>query len=56
MVPGERSAENCTKAVQEVYERTNGMGAMLLTSDAYQAYATAIVNIRRTRRRICPLW
>ena len=45
MVPGERSAENCKKAVQEVYDRTNGMGAMLLTSDAYPAYAPAIEEV-----------
>ena len=45
MVPGERSAENCKKAVQEVYDRTNGMGAMLLTSDPYPAYATAIEEV-----------
>jgi len=42
VVPGERSAENCKKAVQEVHRRTDGNGAMLLTSDGYKAYATAI--------------
>lgn len=45
MVPGERSAENCKKAVQEVHERTDGRGAMLLTSDAYAPYATAIEEV-----------
>jgi hypothetical protein len=45
VVPGERSAENCKKAVQEVYDRTAGKGAMLLTSDAYPAYATAIEEV-----------
>ena len=29
VVPGERSAENCKKVVQEVYDRTAGKGAML---------------------------
>jgi IS1 transposase len=42
VVPGERSAENCKQAVREAHRRTGGKGAMLLTSDAYPAYATAI--------------
>jgi hypothetical protein len=42
VVPGERSAQNCKKAVQEVHRRTGGNCAMLLTSDGYTAYATAI--------------
>jgi hypothetical protein len=42
VVPGERSAGNCRKVVREVYGRTGGSGALLLTSDAYPAYATAI--------------
>jgi len=45
VVPGERCAENCQKVVQEVYDRTGGKGAMLLTSDAYPAYATAIEEV-----------
>jgi len=45
VVPGERSAENCKKVVQEVYDRTDGKGAMLLTSDAYAPYATAIEEV-----------
>jgi len=45
VVPGERSAENCKKVVQEVYDRTDGKGAMLLTSDAYPPYATAIEEV-----------
>ena len=45
MVPGERSAENCKKVVQEVYNRTDGNGAMLLSSDAYPPYATAIEEV-----------
>ena len=42
VVPGERSAENCKEIVREVYRRTGGRGAMLLTSDGYTPYATAI--------------
>src|SRR5436309_1141304 len=45
VVPGERSAENCKKVVQEVHDRTGGNGAMLLTSDAYAPYATAIEEV-----------
>jgi IS1 family transposase len=45
VVPGERSAANCKKAVEEVYGRTGGNGAMLLTSDGYPAYATAIEEV-----------
>jgi hypothetical protein len=45
VVPGERTAENCNKAVREVHARTGGNGAMLLTSDAYPAYATAIEEV-----------
>ena len=45
VVPGERSAQNCKKVVQEVYKRTAGKGAMLLTSDAYPPYATAIEEV-----------
>ena len=45
MVPGERSSENAKKVVQEVYDRTEGNGAMLLTSDAYPPYATAIEEV-----------
>lgn len=45
VVPGERTAENCKAAVREVYRRTGGCGAMLLTSDAYPAYASAIEEV-----------
>jgi hypothetical protein len=45
VVPGERSAQNCQGVVQEVYDRTGGRGAMLLTSDAYAPYATAIEEV-----------
>jgi hypothetical protein len=45
VVPGERTTDNCRKAVQEVHRRTGGNGAMLLASDAYPAYATAIEEV-----------
>ena len=45
VVPGERSADNCLEAVREVHARTGGNGAMLLTSDGYSAYATAIEEV-----------
>jgi hypothetical protein len=45
VVPGERCAENCKKVVQEVHDRTAGNGAMLLTSDGYAPYATAIEEV-----------
>src|SRR5207302_3089521 len=45
VVPGERCAENCKRAVREVHERTDGRGAILLTSDAYAPYATAIEEV-----------
>jgi len=42
VAPGERCAENCKEVVREVYRRTDGRGAILLTSDGYAAYAGAI--------------
>ncbi len=42
VVPGARSIENAEETVQEVYDRTAGRTDMLLTSDAYPAYETAI--------------
>lgn len=45
VVPGERTAANCKRAVEEVHCRTGGNPAMLLTSDAYPAYATAIAEV-----------
>jgi IS1 family transposase len=45
VVPGERSAENCKQIVREAHGRTGGNGAMLLTSDGYPAYATAIEEV-----------
>jgi hypothetical protein len=45
VVPGERSAQNCKEVVAEVHDRTDGRGAILLTSDAYAPYATAIEEV-----------
>jgi hypothetical protein len=45
VVPGARSIENAEEAVQEVYDRTAGRADVLLTSDAYPAYATAIDHV-----------
>ena len=45
MVPGERTAGTAKEAVREVHGRTAGKGAVLLTSDAYPAYATAIEEV-----------
>src|SRR5262249_3165526 len=45
VVPGERCAQNCKEVVQEVHDRTDGRGVMLLTSDAYAPYATAIEEV-----------
>ena len=45
VVPGERTAENCKEAVQQAHDRTGGNCAMLLTSDGYPCYATAIEEV-----------
>lgn len=45
MVPGSRSVENAEEILQEVYDRTAGRGDVLLTSDEYPAYATAIAHV-----------
>jgi hypothetical protein len=42
VVPGKRTLENCQKIVGEVKERTGSRTDLLLTSDAYAPYATAI--------------
>jgi IS1 family transposase len=44
VVPGARSIENAEEAVQEVHDRTD----VLLTSDAYPAYETAIDHVYGT--------
>jgi hypothetical protein len=45
VVPGARSIENAEEAVHEVYDRTQGRTDVLLTSDEYPAYATAIDHV-----------
>jgi IS1 family transposase len=45
VVPGARSLENAEEIVQEVYDRTAGRTDVLVTSDAYAAYETAIDHV-----------
>jgi IS1 family transposase len=45
VVPGARSIENAEEVVTEVHERTNGREDVLLTSDEYPAYETAIDRV-----------
>jgi IS1 family transposase len=45
VAPGARSIENAEEAVREVYDRTAGRSDVLLTSDAYPAYETAIDHV-----------
>ena len=45
VVPGARSIENAEEAVREVDDRTAGRTDVLLTSDAYPAYETAIEQV-----------
>jgi IS1 family transposase len=45
VVPGARSIENAEEAIREVYDRTSGRPDVLLTSDEYPAYATAIDHV-----------
>jgi hypothetical protein len=45
VAPGARSIENAEEVVTEVYDRTGGRSDMLLTSDEYPAYATAIDHV-----------
>jgi IS1 family transposase len=42
VVPGARSIENAEEVVQEAHDRTAGRVNLLLTSDEYPAYASAI--------------
>jgi IS1 family transposase len=42
VVPGKRTAATCKRLVAEVQKRTRGRTDVLLTSDAYGSYATAI--------------
>ncbi|MEO5378361.1 MAG: hypothetical protein H7832_11365 [Magnetococcus sp. DMHC-6] len=41
-MPGKRTAEHCLQVVEEVQKRTGGRTDLLLTSDEYAPYQTAI--------------
>jgi IS1 family transposase len=45
VVPGARSIEDAEEIVQEVHDRTDGREDILLTSDEYSAYETAIDQV-----------
>jgi IS1 family transposase len=45
VVPGARSIENAEEVVHEAYDRTGGREEVLLTSDEYPAYETAIDRV-----------
>jgi IS1 family transposase len=45
VVPGARSIENAEEILTEVHDRTGGRADVLLTSDEYSAYATAIDHV-----------
>jgi hypothetical protein len=45
VIPGSRSIENAEGIVQEVYNRTAGREDVLLTSDEYPAYPSAIDHV-----------
>jgi hypothetical protein len=44
VVPGARDVENVEEVVQETKRRTGGRLLRLMTSDAYPAYETAILE------------
>lgn len=44
VVPGKRTAEHCCQVVNEVKQRTGGRTDLLLTSDEYAPYQTAIAR------------
>jgi hypothetical protein len=45
VVPGARSIENAEEIVREVYDRTEGRQDVLITSDEYPAYESAIDHV-----------
>ena len=45
IVAGKRTSENCHKVVEDVYNRTHGRENVLISSDSYPAYKTAIEDI-----------
>lgn len=48
VVPGKRTAEHCLQVVKEVHKRTDGRTDLLLTSDEYSPYRTAIERVYAT--------
>jgi hypothetical protein len=48
VVPGARSIENAEEIVREVHDRTAGDADVLLTSDEYSAYESAIEHVYGT--------
>ena len=48
IVPGKRTAEHCLQVVKEVQKRTDGRTDLLLTSDEYSPYRTAIKRVYAT--------
>lgn len=45
VIPGKRTTENCEKIVEDVKNRTGGRMDLLITSDAYLPYTTAIEKV-----------
>ena len=45
IVAGKRTSENCHKVVEDIYNRTHGRENVLISSDSYPAYKTAIEDI-----------
>jgi len=45
VVPGKRTAENCLQLVEDVRKRTDGRTDLLLTSNKYGSYQTAIEKV-----------
>ncbi len=45
VVPGSRSIESAEEIIREVHDRTAGASDVLLTSDEYPAYASAIAHV-----------
>lgn len=45
LVPGKRTLENCYKVVEDVYTRTHGREDILISSDSYSPYKTAIEDV-----------
>jgi len=54
VVPGARSIENAEEIVREVHDRTAGDANVLLTSDEYPAYESAIEHVYASPRSRIP--